>query len=200
MHLCRGNNQSGWVASGGYEPVAEVLFNEADVAGYFLEYDSERAGGFEPLRFVPKGKTVVLGLVTSKKGDAGEQGHDQAADRRGGEVLPARSARAQHAVRIFLDRRRQQADRRAAGGEAAARGGGGARGVGLGSVDRCAAQPCIARLQCAISFAGRGTVGLICAGCGSGEVTAVPPVAVVSRRGCSRRTATSRPVSLERCR
>jgi 5-methyltetrahydropteroyltriglutamate--homocysteine methyltransferase len=69
MHLCRGNNQSGWVASGGYEPVAEVLFNEADVTGYFLEYDSERAGGFEPLRFVPKGKTVVLGLVTSKKGE-----------------------------------------------------------------------------------------------------------------------------------
>jgi 5-methyltetrahydropteroyltriglutamate--homocysteine methyltransferase len=69
MHLCRGNNQSGWVASGGYEPVAEVLFNEADVSGYFLEYDSERAGGFEPLRFVPKGKTVVLGLVTSKKGE-----------------------------------------------------------------------------------------------------------------------------------
>ena len=68
MHLCRGNNQSGWVASGGYEPVAEVLFNEADVSGYFLEYDTERAGGFEPLRFVPKGKTVVLGLVTSKKG------------------------------------------------------------------------------------------------------------------------------------
>ena len=69
MHLCRGNNQSGWVASGGYEPVAEVLFNEADVTGYFLEYDSERAGGFEPLRFVPKGKTVVLGLITSKKGE-----------------------------------------------------------------------------------------------------------------------------------
>jgi 5-methyltetrahydropteroyltriglutamate--homocysteine methyltransferase len=74
MHLCRGNNQSGWVASGGYEPVAEVLFNEADVTGYFLEYDSERAGGFEPLRFVPKGKTVVLGLVTSKKG--GLEGKD----------------------------------------------------------------------------------------------------------------------------
>jgi 5-methyltetrahydropteroyltriglutamate--homocysteine methyltransferase len=68
MHLCRGNNQSGWVASGGYEPVAEVLFNESDVTGFFLEYDSDRAGGFEPLRFVPKGKTVVLGLVTSKTG------------------------------------------------------------------------------------------------------------------------------------
>jgi 5-methyltetrahydropteroyltriglutamate--homocysteine methyltransferase len=66
MHLCRGNVKSGWVAEGGYDPVAELLFNEIEVDGYFLEYDSERAGGFEPLRFVPKGKTVVLGLVTSK--------------------------------------------------------------------------------------------------------------------------------------
>jgi 5-methyltetrahydropteroyltriglutamate--homocysteine methyltransferase len=68
MHLCRGNFQSTFVASGGYEPVAEVLFNTINVHGYFMEYDSERAGGFEPLRFVPKGKTVVLGLVTSKSG------------------------------------------------------------------------------------------------------------------------------------
>jgi 5-methyltetrahydropteroyltriglutamate--homocysteine methyltransferase len=56
------------VATGGYEPVAEILFNAIKVHGYFMEYDSERAGGFEPLRFVPKGKTVVLGLVTSKSG------------------------------------------------------------------------------------------------------------------------------------
>ena len=68
MHLCRGNFQSTFVASGGYEPVAEILFNTINVHGYFLEYDSERAGGFEPLRFVPKGKTIVLGLVTSKSG------------------------------------------------------------------------------------------------------------------------------------
>jgi 5-methyltetrahydropteroyltriglutamate--homocysteine methyltransferase len=68
MHLCRGNFQSTFVASGGYEPVAELLFNTIKVDGYFMEYDSERAGGFEPLRFVPKGKTVVLGLVTSKSG------------------------------------------------------------------------------------------------------------------------------------
>ena len=68
MHLCRGNFQSTFVASGGYEPVAETLFNTINVHGYFLEYDSDRAGGFEPLRFVPKGKTVVLGLVTSKSG------------------------------------------------------------------------------------------------------------------------------------
>ena len=66
MHLCRGNFQSTFVASGGYEPVAEI--NKINVNGYFMEYDSERAGGFEPLRFVPKGKTVVLGLVTSKSG------------------------------------------------------------------------------------------------------------------------------------
>jgi len=68
MHLCRGNFQSTFVASGGYEPVAEILFNTINVHGYFMEYDSDRAGGFEPLRFVPKGKTVVLGLVTSKFG------------------------------------------------------------------------------------------------------------------------------------
>jgi 5-methyltetrahydropteroyltriglutamate--homocysteine methyltransferase len=68
MHLCRGNFRSSFVASGGYEPVAENLFNAMNVHSYFMEYDSERAGGFEPLRFVPKGKTVVLGLVTSKSG------------------------------------------------------------------------------------------------------------------------------------
>jgi 5-methyltetrahydropteroyltriglutamate--homocysteine methyltransferase len=66
MHLCRGNFRSNFIASGGYEPVAETLFNTINVHGYFMEYDSARAGGFEPLRFVPKGKTVVLGLVTSK--------------------------------------------------------------------------------------------------------------------------------------
>jgi len=68
MHLCRGNFRSTFVASGGYEPVAEILFNTIKVHGYFMEYDTERAGGFEPLRFVPKGKTVVLGLVTTKSG------------------------------------------------------------------------------------------------------------------------------------
>jgi 5-methyltetrahydropteroyltriglutamate--homocysteine methyltransferase len=68
MHLCRGNFRSSFVASGGYEPVAELLFNKINVHGYFMEYDTERAGGFEPLRFVPKGKTVVLGLVTTKSG------------------------------------------------------------------------------------------------------------------------------------
>jgi len=68
MHLCRGNFRSSFVASGGYEPVAELLFNNINVQGYFMEYDSDRAGGFEPLRFVPKNKVVVLGLVTTKSG------------------------------------------------------------------------------------------------------------------------------------
>ncbi len=69
MHSCRGNFRSTWIAEGGYEPMAERLFNEVDVDGYFLEYDSHRAGGFEPLRFFPKGKKqLVLGLVTSKSG------------------------------------------------------------------------------------------------------------------------------------
>jgi 5-methyltetrahydropteroyltriglutamate--homocysteine methyltransferase len=68
MHLCRGNFRSSWIAQGGYEPVAELLFNQIGVDGYFMEFDSERAGGFEPLRLVPKGKNVVLGIVTSKTG------------------------------------------------------------------------------------------------------------------------------------
>ena len=68
MHLCRGNFRSTFVASGGYEPIAEILFNAMPVDGYFMEWDTERAGGFEPLRFLPKGKSVVLGLVTSKTG------------------------------------------------------------------------------------------------------------------------------------
>jgi 5-methyltetrahydropteroyltriglutamate--homocysteine methyltransferase len=65
-HLCRGNFRSAWVAEGGYDPVAEVLFNELKVDGYFLEFDTPRAGNFAPLRYMPKGKKLVLGLVTSK--------------------------------------------------------------------------------------------------------------------------------------
>jgi 5-methyltetrahydropteroyltriglutamate--homocysteine methyltransferase len=68
-HMCRGNNQSMWAAEGGYEFVAEALFNRLEVDGFFCEWDDERSGGFEPLRFVPKGKRVVLGLVTTKRGE-----------------------------------------------------------------------------------------------------------------------------------
>ncbi len=69
-HVCRGNFRSTWISEGGYEPVAEILLGDTDYDGYFLEYDTDRAGGFEPLRFLPKGeKRVVLGLITSKTGD-----------------------------------------------------------------------------------------------------------------------------------
>ena len=68
-HVCRGNFRSTWITSGGYEPAAEALLAACNYDGYFLEYDSERAGGFEPLRYIPKGqKQVVLGLVTTKTG------------------------------------------------------------------------------------------------------------------------------------
>jgi 5-methyltetrahydropteroyltriglutamate--homocysteine methyltransferase len=67
-HMCRGNFRSSWVAEGGYDFVAEALFNELAVDGFFMEWDDERSGGFEPLRFVPKDKVVVLGLVTTKRG------------------------------------------------------------------------------------------------------------------------------------
>jgi 5-methyltetrahydropteroyltriglutamate--homocysteine methyltransferase len=68
-HICRGNFRSTWITSGGYEPVAEVLFGKCNFDGYFLEYDSDRAGGFEPLRFVPKGnKQIVIGVITTKTG------------------------------------------------------------------------------------------------------------------------------------
>jgi 5-methyltetrahydropteroyltriglutamate--homocysteine methyltransferase len=68
-HVCRGNFRSTWISEGGYEPVAETLLAKLNYDGYFLEYDTARAGGFEPLRFLPKGnKIVVLGLVTTKNG------------------------------------------------------------------------------------------------------------------------------------
>ena len=68
IHMCRGNFQSTFAASGGYEPVAEAVFNTLSVDALFMEYDTDRAGGFEPLRFVPADKVVVLGLITTKTG------------------------------------------------------------------------------------------------------------------------------------
>jgi 5-methyltetrahydropteroyltriglutamate--homocysteine methyltransferase len=68
-HMCRGNNQSMWAAEGGYDFVADSLFNQLEVDGFFCEWDDERSGGFEPLRFLPKGKYVVLGIMTTKKGE-----------------------------------------------------------------------------------------------------------------------------------
>jgi methionine synthase II (cobalamin-independent) len=75
IHLCRGNNRSQWYAEGGYDAIAEKLFGQLDVDAFLLEYESERAGTFEPLRFVPHGKTVVLGLVSSKLAEMESQDH-----------------------------------------------------------------------------------------------------------------------------
>ena len=126
MHLCRGNFQSTFVASGGYEPVAEILFNAIKVDAYFMEYDSERAGGFEPLRFVPKGKMVVLGLVTSKSGKLESKDTLKRRIDAGGDVRRPRSALPVAAMRLRVDRGRQHPGRGRAMGEACAgRGGGG---------------------------------------------------------------------------
>ena len=73
IHICRGNARSRWFAEGSYDPVAEVIFNEMDVDGFFLEYDDDRSGSFAPLRFVPKDKTIALGLVTTKRGELEER-------------------------------------------------------------------------------------------------------------------------------
>ena len=120
-HMCRGNFRSSWAAEGGYDFVAEALFSELAVDGFFLEYDDERSGGFEPLRFVPKGKMVVLGLVTTKRGelespDALKRRIDEAA-----KFVPLDQLCLSPAVRLLLHRRGQRADPGRAGRQAASR-------------------------------------------------------------------------------
>ncbi len=131
-HMCRGNFRSSWAAEGGYDFVAEALFSELDVDGFFLEYDDERSGGFEPLRFVPKGKMVVLGLVTTKTGKLESPGRPEAAHRRGRQVRPARPDLPVPAVRLLLHRRGQRAQPGGAAREASAGGPDRARGLGRG--------------------------------------------------------------------
>ena len=129
-HICRGNFRSTWISEGGYEPVAEVLFGKLNYDGFFLEYDTERAGGFEPLRFVPKGnKQIVLGLVSSKLGALEKQGRPQAPHRRGDEIRRARPALPLAAMRLRLDRGRQRVERGRAMGQAAHDRRAGERGV-----------------------------------------------------------------------
>lgn len=130
MHLCRGNFAGNWVAEGGYEPVARTLFNEIEVDGYFMEYDTARAGGFEPLRWLPPRKTAVLGLVTTKKD---EMESKEALKRRIGEAArfaPPRATVSLAAVRLLEWHRRQHHGHR--GSEAQTRVGGpdGPRGLG----------------------------------------------------------------------
>ena len=135
MHLCRGNYKSTFMGAGGYDAEAEVLFNRINVHGYFMEYDTERAGGFEPLRLVPKGKTVVLGLVTTKTGkleskDELKRRIDEAA-----KFVASRPALPVAAMRLRLDRGGQHAHRGRAMGEAAADRRGRGRGVGAVALD-----------------------------------------------------------------
>ena len=130
MHLCRGNFKSTHAAAGNYEPVAEALLKEMDLDAYFMEYDDDRSGDFRPLRYLPKGKTVVLGLVTTKFGELEEQGRPQAPHRRGGQVRAAGAAGAVAAVRLLQHRARQQHRRRGPAQQAAAGGRDGAGGVG----------------------------------------------------------------------
>ena len=134
MHLCRGNYKSTFMGTGGYEAVQEILFNKINVHGYFMEYDDQRSGGFEPLRMLPKGKSVVLGIVTTKSGkleskDELKRRIDEAA-----QICPSRSALHFRPMRLCLNRRGQHADRGRAMGEIApdGRGRGGSMGVSGG--------------------------------------------------------------------
>ena len=120
-HMCRGNFRSGWAAEGGYDFVAEALLNDLEVDGFFMEWDDERSGGFEPLRFLPKGeKQVVLGLVTTKRGELESRDELLRRIEEASRFAPARAALPLAAVRLLLDGRGEPAERGGAVGEAAA--------------------------------------------------------------------------------
>ena len=109
-HMCRGNFRSSWVAEGGYDFVAEALFNELAVDGFFMEWDDARSGGFEPLRFVPKGKVVVLGLVTTKRGELEDADVLKRRIEEASQFVDARPAVPVAPVRLLVHRRGQRAD------------------------------------------------------------------------------------------
>ena len=119
-HMCRGNFRSSWVAEGGYDFVAEALFNELNVDGFFMEWDDARSGSFEPLRFVPKGKVVVLGLVTTKTGELETKDFLKRRIEEASKYVDLDQLCLSPAVRLLLDGRGQHAQRRAAGRQAAA--------------------------------------------------------------------------------
>ena len=110
-HMCRGNFRSSWVAEGGYEFVAEALFSELEVDGFFMEWDDERSGGFEPLRFVPKGKQVVLGLVTTKRGELERKDELKRRIEEAPQLHRPRPALPLAPVRLLLDGRGQRRSR-----------------------------------------------------------------------------------------
>ena len=117
--MCRGNYKSTYMGSGGYEAVQEILFNRIKVHGFFMEYDSERAGGFEPLRMLPKDRTVVLGLVTTKSGRLESKDEIKRRIDASRQIRFARPVVPVAAMRLCLDRRGQCAGRGRAMGEAA---------------------------------------------------------------------------------
>ena len=129
-HLCRGNFRSSWAAEGGYEFVAEALFGGLAVDGFFLEFDDARSGGFEPLRFVPPGKRVVLGLVTTKRGALETKDDLKRRIDEASRVRVARSAVPFAAMRLFLHCGGQRAQLRRAGRQAGPDRGNGNRGMG----------------------------------------------------------------------
>ena len=114
IHLCRGNNRSQWYAEGGYDAIAEKLFGQLQVDAFLLEYESERAGTFEPLRFVPRGKTRGARPGQQQAGGNGVGGPTRQAHRRSRQVRAAGESRAQSAMRLRLDDGRQSAHGRAA--------------------------------------------------------------------------------------
>ena len=130
-HVCRGNFRSTFISSGGYEPVAQSLLAKCNYDGYFLEYDTDRAGGFEPLRFLPKGnKIVVLGLVTSKSGRLEPRDDIKKRIEEATKFVALDQLVSLAAMRLCLDRGRQRAGRGRAVGQAADDRRIGERGVG----------------------------------------------------------------------
>ena len=132
MHTCRGNHASMWMAEGGYDAVAEAVF-QTEVDGFFLEYDTARAGGFEPLRFVPKGKKVVLGLISTKTPVLKRKELEKARVEEAAKIRPARKPVPVAAMRLRIKRGRQQAHRGRPEAKARARGRNRARNLGLES-------------------------------------------------------------------
>ena len=130
-HMCRGNFRSSWVAEGGYDFVAEALFGELGVDGFFLEYDDARSGGFEPLRFVPKGKWSCSGWSRRSAASSRRRTSSSGASRRPSQYVDLDQLCLSRAVRLLVDGRGQQRDLRPAGGEARADRRGGQRGLGL---------------------------------------------------------------------
>jgi 5-methyltetrahydropteroyltriglutamate--homocysteine methyltransferase len=132
MHLCRGNNRSHWYAEGGYDPIAEKLFNTMQVDRFLLEYDDARSGTFEPLRFIPKGKQVVLGLVSSKRPELESKDDLKRRIEEASRYVPMENLALSPQCGLRLHHGRQPPHRRRPVGQAAARRGDRPGGLWLG--------------------------------------------------------------------